>query len=394
MRLVSYLLLLGLLLSQACVDSFTPDLTLNTRVVVINALLTDKPNQPPITLSQSVSRRDSANSTTPLTRATVTILVNGSPSLTLRESPTDPGTYLLPADFRGLLGNTYQLRFRTAENVTYESSVETMSAAPPISRAYDTFNPTGLKPTADADPIATNDVFIDFADPAEGRNFYLWRWRLYEVQTWCATCVQGRYVVRDIGPVGSGPVDVIGCVADKTLPYNNQFDYACRGLCWEIFYSSRIDILSDVYTNGTKQVGHKIASVPIYQRNPALLTIEQLAISANAYRYYQLIADQVQNTGTLADSPPAPLAGNVRNLADPTENVVGYFSAAAVSVYPYKINRQNLPLTNLRGLFYMQNNRAPNIDNAPGGVYGMGLPSALCVESRTRTANIPPGWNQ
>ncbi|MEZ0541497.1 DUF4249 domain-containing protein [Fibrella arboris] len=392
-RFLGYLLLLGVSLSQACVDAFDPELSLSANVLVVNGLITDLPGPQQLMLSRSRSRSDSASSTTPVTRATVTVLVNGKP-LPLTEASTEPGTYQFPAGFRGQTGTTYQLQFRTAEGVSYESSAEVMTASPPITRVYDTFNPTGLKTTADALPTPTNDVFLDFTDPADQRNFYLWRWRLYELQSWCATCVQGRYVVKDIGDVGSGPVDVIGCVADKALPYQNKFDYACLGFCWDIFYSSTIDVMADLYTNGTAQVGHKVASVPIYQRDPALITIEQLAISANAYRYYRLIADQSQNTGTLADSPPAPLAGNVHNLAAPNENVVGYFTAASVSTYNYKMNRKNVTSGSFKGLFFAQNGRQPNVDVSPGGVYGAGLPSAMCVPNRYRTADLPPGWNQ
>ena len=393
-RFISYLLVLFVGLSQACVDSFDPKLALNANLIVVNAVITDLDGPQQITLNRSRSRTDSASTITPIIRATVTVLVNGTP-VALTEAPTEPGTYQLPTGFRAKTGNTYQLQFRTPEGVRYESSPELMTPAPPILKAYDTFNPTGLKLTADALATPTNDIYIDFNDPADQRNFYLWRWRLYELQNWCATCMQGRYIIKDIGPVGSGPIDVIGCVADKLLPRQNKFDYACLGTCWDIFYSSNINVMADIYTNGTAQVRHKIASIPIYQREPASIAIEQLALSANAYRYYQLVANQSQNTGTLADSPPAPLSGNVRNPADPTENVIGYFSAASVSTSYYKINRNNVPAGNFRGLFFSQNARRPNVDTDPGATFiGQGLPSALCLPGRYRTNKLPPGWNQ
>ena len=99
---------------------------------------------------------------------------------------------------------------------------------------------------------------------------------------------------------------------------------------------------------------------PTYQTDPALIVIEQLSLSPNAYRYYKLFADQVQNTGTLADAPPAPISGNVKNQNNPSENVVGYFAAASVAVKRYKMNRENVPLANFKGLFFAQNGRKPN----------------------------------
>ena len=380
-----------LLFLHACVSSYDPNLRLNADLVLVNGIVTDQPGPQTISLSHTRSSADSS-ATAPISAATVEVLVNGTTSLTLRE--VQPGTYQLPDGFVGKVGSTYQLRFRTLDGVTYQSSVETMTAVPPIQRAYDQFNPNGPKSTADALPKPVNDIYLDFQDPPGERNFYLWRWRLYEMQRWCATCQQGRYVVLDIGPVGSGPINVIGCVVDPNLGIYNLYDYQCRSQCWEIFYSSTTDVFSDVYTNGQAQVAHKVASIPIYQLDPALVSIEQLSLSANAYRYYKLFADQVQNTGTLADSPPAPIAGNMKNLADPNENVVGYFSAASVAVKNYKIIRKNAPVSagQFQGLFYFQNRRQPNVE-VTGGTYGKGVPSAICVSSRNRTDLLPPGWN-
>lgn len=392
LRQLVIVVLLGI--GQGCVQSYDPHLMLDANLVVVNGIITDQAGPQTISLSRSRSSADSVNASSPITKATVQILVNGTP-VTLTEDALQPGLYALPTGFRGQVGSTYQLQFKTAGGVEYQSSVETITAVPPVRKAYDQFNTNGPKLTANALPTPVNDIYVDFQDPADSRNFYLWRWRLYESQQWCASCQQGRYVVNDIGPVGSGPVNVIGCVQDPKLGIYNIYDYQCRSLCWEIFYSSAVNVFSDVYTNGQKQVGYKVASIPIYQLDNALISIEQLSLSASAYRYYKLFADQTQNTGTLADSPPAPISGNVKNVNNSQENVVGYFSAASVAVNNYKIIRSNAPVSagQFQGLFYYQNNRRPNVE-VLNGTYGKGVPSAVCIPSRTRTDQLPPGWNQ
>jgi len=380
-------------LLHSCIDAYDPGIPLNSNLLVVSGIITNLNETQTISLSRSRSTVDSGSVSTPIRRATVTVLVNGTTPITLLES--QPGTYSFPDDFRGQVGATYQLRFRTEEGISYESSVETMATVAPILKAYDQFNPQGTKTTADGVNVPANDVYIDFQDPANARNFYLWRWRLYEQQLWCATCQQGRYIVQDVGPVGSGPIDVLGCVRDTTLSLSIQFDYPCRELCWDIFYNTDIDVSADTYTNGQLQTGHKVASVPIYQRNPALIVVQQLSLSPNAYRYYKLFADQVQNTGTLADSPPAPISGNIKNLANSTENVIGYFSAAAVTETRHKIKRQDVTTGTFQGLFYAINGRTPRLESSlPGSsTYGGSVASALCVSSRTQTDQFPPGWN-
>ena len=386
-RSLSAVIVLGL---TGCVDPYDPSLSFDANLLVVSAIVTNLNEVQTISISRSRSTADSASITTPIRRAVVTVTVNGTTPVSLLE--VEPGIYQFPAGFRGEVGSTYQLRFQTTNGATYESSVETMGSVPPIIRSYDRFNPEGTKKTANGLPIPANDIYIDVQDPANERNFYLWRWKLYEIQSWCATCQQGRYVVVDVGPVGAGPIDVIGCVRDSTVGTTNLFDYPCRGLCWDIFYTTSIDVFSDVYTNGQLQTGHKVTSIPIYQRNPALISVQQLSLSANAYRYYNLFAAQVQNTGTLADSPPAPLAGNIKNLADPTENVIGYFSAASVAVSNHKISRKEVTSGLFQGLFFAVNGREPSIETGTSP-FGKSSSSALCIPSRSRTDLLPPGWN-
>lgn len=389
-RFIYLLFLLPFWLLWGCVDAYESSLQLSSDLVVVNGIITDLTEPQTITINRSRANADSSTNT-PITQATVKLIVNGVTTIPLSE--TQPGVYQLPGDFRGQVGNSYQLHFQTKDGITYQSSVETMVAVPPISRAYDQLSSKPLELVGDTTVPAT-EVYVDYQDPPGQANFYLWRWRDYEPQDWCATCLHGRYVVQDIGPVGSGEIKVLGCVYDTAMRSYTRYDYVCRTQCWDILYSTDINVFSDVYTNGKPQFGHKLATIPVYQRNPSLMVIEQLSLSANAYRYYKLFAEQAQNTGTLADSPPAPISGNIKNLTNPQENVVGYFSAASVAVYRHKITRDNLPFNKFIGLFRAQAHRQPMPESKDqrinrGGIFGYTVPSAICIPSRTRT-DIPP----
>ena len=387
-------LLVGL---TACVDAFTPTLTLNTDLLVVDGTITDQAGPQGITLSRSRTKADSVTNT-PVRGAVVQLVVNTGSVFSFSE--TEPGRYQLPDGFRGKVGDSYQLRFTTAEGTRYESGVETMLAVPPIGRAYDRYNPNGPSQFADGLPTPSSDVYVDFQDPANARNFYFWRSRLYERQEWCASCQQGKYYIADTDPnlPAAGPIIVIGCVPDPTLGTFNFFDYTCREECYDIFYSRTINIFADAYSNGQLQTGRLVAQVPVYQRDPALLVIEQLSLTAGAYRYYKLFQDQAQNTGTLADTPPAPISGNVHNLSNSNENVVGYFTVSSLTENRYWLDRKNVTSGTFRGLFYAQNHRLPNVEpgrDPPPGMppgFGFKVPSAICIPSRTRTNVQPVGW--
>lgn len=389
-----FLLLAGLLLSlSTCTDKFDPKLNPNTDLLVVDGIITDLPETQVIRLSRSRSNRDSTVST-PLTKATVEVLINGQ-VMSLRENAKEPGSYQLPDGFRGRVGDRYQLRFTTAPGTRYESTTEQMTPVPAIQKIYDQFNPRGIENVTKDGYIPSNDIYVDFQDPAGERNFYLWRWTQYEPQTWCASCRQGRYYLTDLGSELTG-----GCVPDAKLGTFERFEYTCFQYCWDIFYNTDVNIFADQFANGRPQVARPVAKIPLRQTNPTLVVVQQLSLSVDAYRYYRLFADQTQNTGTLADSPPAPTAGNVRNIADDRENVVGYFSASSVSENRYYLDRRNTQGGLLDGLFFYQTGRSPNVEppRVTGpipvtlSIYGQGVPSAICVQSRNRTPIAPKGF--
>lgn len=155
----------------------------------------------------------------------------------------------------------------------------------------------------------------------------------------------------------------------------------CNQDCWEILSNDDIDIFSDVYTNGKPIVGKLAAEIPYYQTNGALIEIKQQRISYDSYQFLKLLKNQVQNTGTLVDTPPEALVVNIRNLTNPDEKVAGAFMVASVSSVKYWISREDA------------NGKASPIGllgrkplTSPAGVL---MP---CIASRTRTPIKPNGW--
>ncbi|MCU1382680.1 MAG: hypothetical protein JWL71_1377, partial [Acidobacteria bacterium] len=162
------------------------------------------------------------------------------------------------------------------------------------------------------------------------------QWTLWEIQKMCSTCNQGKYYLFDDKNGVNGD-----CFKDLTLNYNNIYDYYCEDLCWDIFYSSDINIFADTYTNGQSQKDKLVAQIPVHQSNPCLVSLQQQSLTPAAYRFLKLLQDQTVNTGTLADTPPAPIQGNVVNVNDKNELVIGFFTASSVSEYRTMLWRKN-----------------------------------------------------
>lgn len=364
----SYLMLFSFL---SCVTPFEADFVLRADVMTVEGLVTDQEGTT-IYLNMSYSA-NRAIKTLPIKNCKVEILVGNGTKVALTESIA--GVYVTPANFKGVAGQTYQLSFTTPDGKSYQSTAEQMTAAPDIKKAYTKFNEKGLLDNTGQKVLAsTFDIFVDLDDPANQRNYYLWQWNLYEKMDYCVSCEKSFY-----------NADTKQCEKDPRpfiMPPN--FDYRCRGNCWNIYANTEINILSDVYSNGKTIVGKRIAQVPFYSEQGALIEIQQYTLTADAYNYYALLRDQVQTTGTLTDTPPAPILGNITNKTDPTEKIVGYFAASGGRKLRYWIDRAGF-----KGIKLPILGREPNDEpsSAPGRP-----PTAICEPSRTRTPNRPQGW--
>ena len=413
----------------ACVDPI--DLTINAtvNVLVVDGTITNQAEPQLIRINRSQADRLTGRfGAVPITKATVEVVVDSGQVVACHE--TVDGTYQLPNDFKGQIGHTYQLRFTLSDGTRYISTQQTMQAAPPISKVSSRFNPTSLPvgQQLTGDYRAGHDIFIDTQDPAGQHNYYRWEWKLWEKQEWCRSCQQGVYAVNNIPAHAykdktfyvSGNDSYEDCfvpinyfeAAQPTFPSGLYiYDYPCRSQCWDIFYSYALNVFDDQYSNGGQIQHRNVAQIPYYDSTACLIEIRQLALTQQAHAYFKLFQDQTQNTGGLADTPPSAPVGNISNVANGQERVVGYFTASGLSTIRYWLDRKDvrgLPFgatdpagtSTLPGsaLFYAINHRQltpepiypyPNVR-----IWG-GPPrpvTALCVPSDSRASAKPDGW--
>lgn len=405
------------LLPLACVDP--EDLTLNATVdiIVVDGTVTNLAEPQVILLNYSRADRLTGRfGSLPITKAQVDVVMDSS--LVIPAHETIDGHYQLPADFKGQIGHAYQLRLTLRDGSQYASGQQVMPSITHIDQIHAQFNLKSLSPPLRGYYTAGHDVFIELQDPAQQRNYYRWDWVDYEPQSWCRSCYQGFYSVynvigNELGNYRSGPDVYEECYTPSNIDpgsviYSATFDYPCRTQCWEMVHSYTIALFDDRYANGGLLPNFKVAAIPFYQHGPCLAQVRQSSLTPDAYQYYKLFQAQTQNTGGLADTPPTAPIGNVHNVANPKEVVVGYFTASGVSTKSLYIDRkdyQGVPLgyDPIKGypqyqggeLFYALNSRNPNdepssprlfIDQTPRP------PTALCAPLDQRTPFKPEGW--
>ena len=415
------------LLFIGCVDPFDRLTDGTANILVVDGTITNLSEPQLIRLSRSKADPLTGRSLIfPITKAIVDVVVDGAQMVAYHE--TTDGTYQLPSDFKGQVGHSYSLRFTLSDGTQYESTQQVMQPVPTIDRVTARFNPKSVSPALDGYYTAGHELFVDWKDPANQTNYYRWEWRLWEKQAWCRSCQQGVYAVNLIPQhaykdktfyVSTDqpnedcfiPINYLEAGQPPFRTEQYTYDYPCRSECWEILYSSSLNVFADQFINGNTIQGRNVGQVPYYDSTACLVEIRQLSLPTSAYAYFKRFQDQTQNAGGLADSPPSAPVGNVQNVADAQERVVGYFTASAVSSVRYWLDRKDatgLPFGNTdpyqvrwlpgNALFYALNRREPN----PEPIYpypnvrvfgGPPRPvTALCIPSDSRTPTKPEGW--
>ncbi|MEZ0542360.1 DUF4249 domain-containing protein [Fibrella arboris] len=419
MKRAGHSVVLLALLVAACVEPAEPEFNATVNVIVVDGTITNLPEAQIVAINRS--KADSLTGrfgSLPVTKARVEVVIDSSRVIAYSE--IRPGTYQLPDGFRAEPGHAYQVRFTTAEGTRYQSDQQVMPAAVPIQNYTVQFNANSLPGTQYGGLQAGHDVAIDTQDPAGVRNYYRWDWLLYERQDWCRSCYQGVYAVYGILPrtyifgsyFVSGDKLYENCfvppfTTDPSAPQVSggywYYDYECRTRCWEIIRSYSLNLFDDTFSNGGLISSRRIAQLPFFQRTGALVQLRQASLTKEAYQYYKLFQQQTQNTGGLADTPPSAMVGNIRNVANSRENVVGFFTASGVAVVTHWLDRKDATGA-APGLFQALSSRDPYPEPSPpytgerpqpkvliwGGPPR--VPTATCELSDSRTPFKPEGW--
>lgn len=360
--------LLGILLSfYACVDQVDPEFNFQSNVIFIDAYALTEAGISTVTINRSVFEND--NYTLESVAGAEVQMENVMTGSLTTFTEDSTGRYICPPAFATAVGETWKAYIRLPDGRRYESKPEVVTAPVAIDNIDATFS-ENIRFEADFNQFTPgHSIRIDWKDPANEDNFYLWKYRSYEPLTICRTCESG-ILRNDLCQVTENP---------PWLP--KYYNYLCDTTCWMIRYGDEIPILEDRLVDGTTISSKEIAIIPYYRDRDVLVEIQQLSLSASSYDYFKIINDLVSNNSGLNAPPPAALFGNFFNPDDEGDQVLGQLTVAGVSTKRIFIDRSNLPTS-------------PIIEDRP-----LRLETCFncpfeypCIEGFNRTLIKPEGW--
>ncbi|KAA3637718.1 MAG: DUF4249 domain-containing protein [Bacteroidetes bacterium] len=289
----------------SCVEEFQPELDEFDNLLVVDGEITNEPG--PYTINLSISSGLEIIKPEPVTGAQVVIIEEFGPAETLTE--ISPGTYqTAEGGIQGQIGKKYKLTINLGGK-KYESEYELLK------------EPTDI---SSVDAQLEYRAFPDAPEEVPGIQFY--------VNTEASPHFKDYYLWRFEGTYKYQSSLLIYYVFEGTL-YDFE-DHDSLKTCYRTYK------VGEVFTTNTDnlsvaQVNNKpLFFLPATDRKLTIrysLLTKQYSISKEAYDFWHGIELQTSNNSSLYTSQPYQIRGNLKNVTDPDEPVLGYFLVAGVS---------------------------------------------------------------
>ena len=366
-----FLILFGL---NACIDPYDSNFGQDNRVLIVEGLMTnDVQNPDTIKIQYSYYVTESFyKKPIPGTQASIVSSTGQETKLT---SVGTEGGFLPPANFRINYAEKYTLKFSLGDGQSYQSTPQQMLPTPPIDKVYDVYNPKSRLSNDGKTQLSSNEIYLDFQDIPNQKNNYMWRYTHYERLVHCVTCeANALYVAASQSCVKNA----------QAFLRNPPYDYQCDGNCYNILRNNTVNILSDISSDGRLIKGRLIGKIPVYSLSGCLVVVDQMSVSQEIFDFNKILESQSTATGGLADTPAAAIVGNIRNLTNSTERIVGYFGLADIKNYRHWVSRAAAQTPLAYQIGHMP------VEEPPAGPKF--IPMAPCKKSATRTNVTPEGW--
>lgn len=352
---------------QSCVEEVRAEFDLQADVLFIDAYVLTEPGTSSVTISKSAFENETTYKIVNVSNAKVQI-ENKATGEVITFVEDLSGIYGCPSTFAASVGEEWKMFIELEDGKKIESKSQIITSPVSIDNVHIEYSPEIEFNLEFGRLVPGHRMSIDWQDPAGEENFYLWKYRSFEPLFVCKTCKKGVLRNGECEPTGLnyGP------------PY---YSYVCLPDCWQIRPGKDLPIFHDRLENGEKIMDREIAIVPYYRNPNILIEIQQFSIDKSAYDYFKVLNSQISESGGLNAPPPAALLGNLFNPDDPSDLILGNFTAAGASTKRVFIDRSQIVESALTHEDPIIPETCPTCPT-----------SYPCEESFSRTPIKPEGW--
>jgi hypothetical protein len=294
---------------MSCVERFDPTLSPNEiNILIVEGYINAGPGETVIRLSRATAL--SGNQLVDFeTFAKLAIVDNGNASFPLVE--TQPGTYKsgeinLPTD------KQYRLYMKLSNGAEYSSELLPVKITPAIDSLSWEWN----------DYL---DIFVNSHDPESNTHYYQWEYQEdWQIRSPYRSTIEWK---------------------DDTIKERDPLESLRMLNCWKSSRSHDL-IFSSSYELERDVVKYNLIQIPKGGEQTSVkysVIVKQHALTQDAYNYLRVIEKNTSQVGSFFDPMPSELFGNVHNLAQPDEPVVGYVGVSTTETKILFIENRDLP---------------------------------------------------
>jgi hypothetical protein len=304
-----------------CIDPFNPNITGYESLLVVDGLITDANSTYSVILSRTVQQQDSK----PVMVSNATIFISDDTGKSSFLKNQGNGLYKTDSvEFRGVAGRTYILHIQTGNGNEYESEPCLLQSGAEIDTIY--FEKATELVNNGTESLEGIRIYLDSKGDEVDTHY---RWDFEE--TWEFKIPNPRmydYLLHD----------------STIVPHLQVNEY-----CWKYRKSDEILIHS-----ANNAESHAFKKIPVFFVAPAKsdrlliqysILVRQHSISKKEYDFWNNIKQVNESGDDIFGKQPYPVEGNVHNLNNPNEKVLGYFQVSSV-----RQKRRNIPFNEIVGL--------------------------------------------
>ena len=307
-----HILILLLALCSSCIEPFNPLVEDSQEALVINGFITDRPGPHQVVISRSTPYSDPSH----VTVSGCVVTVEDETGQMVEYSETSPGVYVAYLEPGFLqVGKSYTLFVNTLEGNEYRSDFESLLACSPVDSIYYEVMEV---PTTDPDEVINGvQFYVDVKGTSETAPNYRW----VMIETW-------RYTAPYFADFSWDGI--------RTMPYTSQLNCYMTDTVRGLFTAST-RYLSENHLN-RKSLHYVSNETPRLGIEYSVL-VEQHSLTDPAFEYWDRIESQTSEGSGLYETQLSSIIGNIYNVNDPSEKVLGYF-------YATQVQQERLTFTN------------------------------------------------
>jgi hypothetical protein len=358
---------------MGCRKPYNPPVVANNgSYLVVEGVINSGQDSTKIKISRTVNI-SSVVTVNPVTGATLTVESDQNAVYPLTE--TGNGNYASPA-LNLDVTRQYRLRIKTSNN-EYLSDFVPVNVTPPID---------SISYSAVSIPDTGVQIYASTHNSNTNSRYYRWdyseTWRFHAEYS----CLY----------ISNGSNAIISRTPDQW-----------RYFCFSSDSSSDIVLGSSAKLQNNVINHNPIALIPFTSEKIELeysILLRQYSITANAYNFWMSLKTNTEQLGSIFDAQPSQITGNIHNVANAAEPVIGYVSVCSVQskrifisryslpdswepIYPYSCSIQPTGTQGPAFLYPLPNDFVPMDDS--GSIFT----STVCADCTIRgTQTVPPFW--